>query len=190
MPFIAENIWQVLKNENDPISVHLCDWPKEQKEINQELVDKMKKLRLLVEKGRALRAEAGIRNRQPLKKMVVDQDLSENFKNILKDDLNVLEVELGKAISLDTEITPELKEEGIRRDIVRLIQDLRKQAGLIPNDKAKIHFETEKELTQIIEKAKSKIEADTSTELISGKIDSKHQIENGVDSKKIWLGLE
>ncbi|MGA2667241.1 MAG: isoleucine--tRNA ligase [Patescibacteria group bacterium] len=189
MPFLAENIWHVLREENEPVSVHLCDWPKSG-EVEVKLIDDMRKIRLLAEKGRALRAASGIRTRQPLKSLTINQDLPEDLKNILKDELNVIAIETGKEIKLDTEITPELKDEGVCRDIVRLIQDLRKQAGLQPDAVAKIHFEADQDLLRLIEKSKTQIQDHTKTEIISGRIKTSEQSENLVDNKNIWLGLE
>ncbi len=189
MPFLAENIWQVLREENEPISVHLCDWPKSG-EMEVKLIDEMQKIRLLAEKGRALRAASGIRTRQPLKSLTINQDLPEDLKNILKDELNVIAINIGKEIKLDTKITPELKDEGVCRDIVRLIQDLRKQAGLQPDAVAKIHFEADQDLLRLIEKSKNQIQDNTKTEIISGRIKTSEQSENLVDNKNIWLGLE
>ena len=189
MPFLAENIWQVLKDEQDLESVHLCDWP-EAGEIDQKLLDDMTIVRALAEKGRALRAESGIRNRQPLKSLTIDKEIFAELKDILKDELNVQEIIVAKELKLDTEITPELKEEGTRRDIVRLIQDLRKQAGLQPGDIVKVYFETEENLGKLIEKTKEQIQKDTKTEVRLGKKDLKCYVELVIEEQKIWLGLE
>lgn len=49
---------------------------------------------------------------------------------------------MKKRIKLDTKITPLLREEGIVREIVRQIQDLRKKANFVPKNKSKIYFST------------------------------------------------
>ena len=67
--------------------------------------------------------------------------------NIIKEELNVKEVEWesGKeeiAVDYDFELTPELKAEGMMRELLRLIQDTRKQAKYAFSDKVKLYFET------------------------------------------------
>ena len=198
VPFVAEEIYQNLKTDKDPESVHLCDWPMlfSEKEDNKKIIEDMKEVMKLAEKGRALRAENNIRVRQPLKSFTIDKDLGSELKKILKDELNVLEIIIGKELKLDTEITPELKEEGLRRDIIRLIQDLRKNAGLTPDQKVNIYYETSENINKIIIKYKDKIEKDTKTKIQAGKRQVKTSGEFDIDSAsggwhaKIWLGLE
>ncbi len=187
-PFVAEEIYQNLRTSGIE-SVHLCDWP-EAGEVNEKLLNEMKELRTLAEKGRALRSEAGIRNRQPLESLTIDKDISDEFKEILKDELNVFKIIVGKEIKLATKITPELKDEGTRRDIVRLIQDLRKTAGLTPEQSAAVYYQAEKNLEKIMKKFQEKIQNDTKTKLTLGKKEVKFQGEFDVDGSKIWLGLE
>jgi len=196
-PFIAEEIYQNLKTEKDPESVHLCDWP-EPGEIEEKLITEMSEVRNLAEKGRALRAENKIRNRQPLKSFSIDKDLSDELKEILKDELNVVEIIQAEKVALDSKITPELHEEGIRRDIVRLIQDLRKTAGLKPDQTVNIYYDAAENLKTIINKYQSQIEKETKTKIQFGKksFDSaqdrevKTSGEFSIDSATIWLGLE
>jgi len=136
-PFLAEKVFAVVKNNLDPESVHLADWPLVQKsDFERALLDEMATIRKLVELGHAERSSAGIKVRQPLAKATItglhitDNDLTQ----ILCEELNVREFdwqsmgELG--IILETEITPDLKKEGIERELVRLIQSLRKKKGL------------------------------------------------------------
>jgi len=209
MPFVAEEIYQSLKTDKDPESVHLCDWPEAGK-IDENLIADMQEVRNLAERGRAKRAENNIRTRQPLQSMTIDKELSDELKEILKDEFNVLEIIVGKEIKLDTKITPELKEEGLRRDLVRLIQDLRKNAGLTPGQKVNIYYATSEKINKIIAKNKNKIEKDTKTKIQAGKkpptlrsesrpesvgkvkTSGEFEIDNasGGWHAKIWLGLE
>jgi isoleucyl-tRNA synthetase len=65
-------------------------------------------------------------------------ELPEEYIRIIKDELNVKEVVLGEVNQLDTEITPALKDEGDMRELLRKIQEMRKEAGLEPKDKVAV----------------------------------------------------
>ena len=60
-------------------------------------------------------------------------------------------------MELNTTITEELKEEGILRDIIRAIQELRKTGGLNPNDSRDLVVFTEKAGRDFIDKYKEDI---------------------------------
>ncbi len=152
-----------------PESVHLCDWPV-LPSADLALIDSMSKVRTLVEKGLALRSGAGIKVRQPLAKFTystgsgsssgegnsvnsndssgegdVNDDgatvLSPEFLQIMADELNVKEVVAGNTTELDTNITQDLRDEGMVRDIVRAVQEQRKLAKLSPSDPIKLTIE-------------------------------------------------
>lgn len=190
LPFIAENIWQILKTKKDSLSVHLCGWPK-MGEIDGEIIQDMQKVRDFAEKGLALRAEKEIRVRQPLAKFEINLDLPQKFQEILKDELNVLEITRGKEIKLDTKITAQLKEEGIIRDILRLTQEQRKKAGLLPGKPVDLYYEAEGEVARIFAKFKERIQKTTQTNLINQKSSKiKTQGEEIINNQKIWLGVK
>ena len=73
---------------------------------------------------------------------------------LIKEETNVKEINFGKVLKLDTEITPELKEEGMVREIIRNIQEARKKAGLKPKDKILIRHQAVLELNEIVIKNK------------------------------------
>lgn len=155
-PFIAEELFIKLKEKN---SVHLADWPiADKKKIDKNLEEQMDKVREIVKIALSLRAKEGIKVRQPLntlyindKKIVADKNLC----SLIKEELNVKDVAYSEEIKLDTEITPELREEGIIREIIRFIQDARKEAGLQPGDKIRVVFTGDNELSDIIKKSKT-----------------------------------
>ncbi len=103
VPFITEEIYQNLVKVPYPDaheSIHLCDFP----EVNEGLIDKslehkMQLARKIVELGRAARNKAKIKNRQPLRKILVqlknpeDEALLLNLSDIIKDELNIKEIE-------------------------------------------------------------------------------------------------
>lgn len=139
-PFLAEEIFKNLSLEE---SVHLQDWPQvNNKLIQSELEEKMVQIRKICELGHAKRKEANIKVRQPLAKVRVtnlnfeDQDLLD----LIKQELNVKTVEINKGkgdltVELDTQITPLLQEEGEVRGIIRQVQEARKEAGCLINEK-------------------------------------------------------
>jgi len=156
MPFAADYIYQELKGDQE--SVHLCDWPEvDKKLIDKDLEEKMEKVREICSLALQKRAEAGIKVRQPLQQLTINnKQLTEEFLELIKEEVNVKEIVFGKTIELDTKITPELKEEGAAREFARQIQALRKKQGLTPKDKINVYF-SEKELQEIVEKNKEQI---------------------------------
>ena len=149
MPFVTEAMYQNLKNDSDPESVHLCDWPKVEKIDEQILID-MKRTREIVELGHHLREEAKVKVRQPLSELKVAQpELSKELSEIATDELNIKKLTFGaRKDELITEITPELEMEGIARELVRVIQSLRKNSGFDVADRIILSYETTDELIQ------------------------------------------
>lgn len=152
-PFIAEYIYQELKGEGG--SVHLRAWPTADEEfIDQKALTEMAATRKIVELGLAKRAEVGIKIRQPLAKAKVKSQKSKienEYLELIKDELNVKEIEqieeAGElTVELDTTLTDELKEEGIVRELIRTINNLRKEMKLTIQDRVKISYRAEDEL--------------------------------------------
>lgn len=136
MPFLAEHLYQELKGEKE--SVHLEDWPIANEQfIDKEVIERMKKTREAVEIGLALRSEAQIKIRQPLKQIqFADEELfNQLYEDLVKEELNVKEIVLGSKNWLDTEIPADLEEEGVLRELIRRINQLRKEKGLSIDDK-------------------------------------------------------
>lgn len=145
-PFSAEDVWQKLKLSNDTESVHLVSWP-EVKDVDEEVLKDMKTTRELVTAGLEQRQKAGIKVRQPLSTLEVAEKLSTEYLELIKEEVNVKEVGVGKEISINTEITPELKKEGDYREFLRSVQGLRKDLDLSPEDMVSITIpENQKEV--------------------------------------------
>ena len=228
IPFVTEEMYQNLKNDDMPESIHLCDYPvSNQDNRDIKLENKMRITRDAVSMGRALRSMHSIKIRQPLKAIhLVTKDKNEQktlieMKEIIKEELNVRNVifreneeelveysaqanfkvlgkKLGKdmkaaaekiktlskediqsllgnstlvldvegrtfdltieginvirnekenlkvlnqdslTVALDSELTDELIQEGIVRDMVRSVQNLRKDKGLEVTDRIKL----------------------------------------------------
>lgn len=143
-PFIAEEIY---KNLTADISVHLQEYPLGDETLLNEKLDKeMGIVRKIVEAGHAKRKEVGIKLRQPLSALTyqLSTRLDADLEQILTDELNVKKVEFKKSsknepeVELDTKITPELKEEGEARELIRMVQQKRKEQNLTLADKTKI----------------------------------------------------
>ena len=64
---------------------------------------------------------------------------------------------------MDTNITPELKNEGMTRELIRAIQDLRKKAGLNPQDKISLGMETDEAGGKFIKNFENEIKKGTNT---------------------------
>jgi len=140
-PFISEDIYRKLTGEE---SVHLKDFPLHQPSlVNEKLEKEMKEVRESVREGLAQRARAGIKVRQPLTKVYLENIPSKEMIEVVKEELNVKEVGLGDELSLDLELTPELKKEGLMREVVRVIQSARKNAELNVDDRIKLRLSSD-----------------------------------------------
>lgn len=96
-PFITEEIYQNLRTDSMPESIHLCDYPQVKKQqILEDLEAGMKQIRGLVEVGRALRSKIGVNVRYPLPEamLICDEHVEDTIKDLL--DLLVEEVNVKK----------------------------------------------------------------------------------------------
>ena len=92
-------------------------------------------------------------------------------------------------VSLNIKLTPELREEGAVREVVRAVNALRKDAGLTPNDKITLHLDPSTE--KLFGKFQDEIAKSTvSKKIIFAKKDLKHAGEVKLDEKNIWIGIE
>ncbi|MEE0349375.1 MAG: DUF5915 domain-containing protein, partial [Lachnospiraceae bacterium] len=122
IPFMTEDIYQNLVrsiNKNAPESIHLCDYPECKEEwIDKQLEQDMEEVLDVVVLGRACRNTANIKNRQPIGTMYVkaEQELSDFYKDIIEDELNVKSVTFTQDVRNFTSYNfkPQLKTLGRR----------------------------------------------------------------------------
>jgi isoleucyl-tRNA synthetase len=133
-PFIAEDMFQMLRSDADPESVHLMTWP-EAGERDTKLIQEMKQVRELASEALMLRQKADMKVRQPLASLSVPGELSSELAAILMEEVNVKEVKTGaEQVAIDTVLTPELIAEGDERAFARAVAEARKTEDLSPRD--------------------------------------------------------
>ncbi len=150
-PFIAESLWQRVSGfnfQNQHESVHLETWPlpAEHTQADEEVLVKMEAVRRIVESGLAKRDEAGIKIRQMLSAVMVSSlplELNREYEDLITEELNVQRLTWTSAaetlvVELDTVITPELQQEGWKREFIRLINNRRKDLNLNLADRTKV----------------------------------------------------
>ena len=184
-PFVADYVYRGI-NKASKESVHLDRWPEVQKKlIDEKLLEEMELARQIVEKGLAARAEAGIKVRQPLSSYTTSlaKQLPEDIIQIVKEELNIKKLNFGKD-EIDTELTNELKMEGETREIIRQINQLRKESGLTIDDKVIVYYEG---LVEIFSKFGAEIKKATlADEIAAGSTEKMKEVEGGkIGIKKI-----
>jgi len=218
VPFIAEELYQNLFRSANPEareSVHLTDFPiADEIKINDKLNGDVELAMKISSLGRAARAKAGIKVRQPLGKAVLGVE-TEGEKKALKnlatevmEEINVKQlVVLIEAkereefpsnmpdysvandarywVAISTELTPELIAEGVSRELVRHLQNMRRNAKFDITDHIITYYQTEEPLIkQVINSFVDYIKQETlSQELIDGlppdrAYGEKHRISN------------
>ena len=164
-PFFAEELYREVGGEKE--SVQLDNWPTID-DIDNELIEAMKVVRTLSSKGLEARMTAKINVRQPLASLSTGLTLPRdaNLIDLIKDEVNVKEVlsdpNLKDEVTLDTTMTPALKEEGELREFLRKIQDLRKEKGLSVGQMATLIATAD--LKELITKNEKEIKRVTSLE--------------------------
>ena len=280
IPFMTEDIYQNLVrsiNADAPESIHLCDFPEVHADwIDPKMEEDMADLLEIVVMGRAARNTANIKNRQPIGTMYVKSEfqLSEFYKEIIEDELNVKEVvfkddiadfisysfkpqmrtvgpKYGKLLNkikttlseldgnkamaelkstgelkldidgqeivlleedllidmaqmegyvsesdhtitvvLDTNLTPELIEEGFVRELVSKIQTMRKEAGFEVMDKIRVYAKDNDKIVSIMKNHGDEIKSEVlAEEIVTGETKG-YEKEWNINSEKVTMAVE
>ncbi|MFA5392442.1 MAG: class I tRNA ligase family protein [Candidatus Paceibacterota bacterium] len=198
-PFFSEIIWQELKKEQDKDSIHLADYPKEERRYqNKKILMLMQIVRDLATRTLGLRQKENIKVRQPLKGLrIKDYKLrgQRELLEILKEEINVKEIifnkNLASDIELDTKLTSELIEEGIIREIVRQIQEERKNQSLVPQDKIILNLYVDnQEIKKMIQNRIDYIQKESSIEQFNFKDNNFEGVIINLNENKIVIEVK
>lgn len=193
-PFLAEELYQKLTGNE---SVHLLDWP-EAGHMNDLMIRDMAFVREVINEGLSQRAKHSLKVRQPLQSVSVRDEkkiLNSELKAVILEELNVKEVfthnrtDTDLAV-LDLEITPELKREGLMREVIRHVQSARKQAGLQVDDRIKLSLSAQGELTEAIDEHKELIARETLATALDKAHKYSHKTGVKVDGEKLVISLQ
>ncbi|MFR6157472.1 MAG: isoleucine--tRNA ligase, partial [Coprococcus sp.] len=153
IPFMTEEIYRnivVNVDKNAPESIHFCDFPEVNEEwIDTKLEEDMDHVLQIVVQGRACRNTANIKNRQPIGKMYVKAafELSDFYKDIIADELNVKEVVFTDDVSAFTSYSfkPQLRTVGPKYG--KKLNAIRQYLGSVDGNAAMNELKTTGKLT-------------------------------------------
>ncbi len=204
-PFLAEELYHNLTGDNE--SIHLKDWLPAG-EIDNSMLRDMNALRTAVNDGLSKRASEGIKVRQPLASVKLINTISRDTPaevaqfliDIAKDELNVKSVEIvtdsesesaQPSVVYDLTITPELKREGLMREIVRHVQSARKQAGLQIDDRIVLSISSDdSEISQAIDAFADVIKAETLAVELNSAADESEKYDAKIEGKLVEISLK
>ncbi len=171
-PFLVDEVYRDLGGKEE--SIHVSEWPAIVSVADSALLlGAMTSARVLVAAALEARAKAGIKIRQPLQALLIQpMPFSlHGIDEVIKDEINIKDLRYNQKQSelvvLDTVITDELREEGRVRDIVRAIQEARKQAGLMPGQLRSLELEGSIEDVAVVKKYEAHIMKDTSVSAVT-----------------------
>ncbi len=211
-PFLAEELYQKLTGGE---SVHLLDWP-ESGRVNELAVTRMKAVRHLITVGLSLRAENKLKVRQPLQSATLKgsyKDFPKELLDIIQEELNVHELKINEnkvdpsksvlenveegnfsqlyQIELNTQLTPQLKREGLMREVIRNVQSARKAADLQVDDRIHLSLSTsDKELKKAIEEHADTIKAETLATNLVDRVAGGFESEAKVEGASLTIELK
>lgn len=204
-PFLAEELYHNLTGDNE--SIHLKDWLPAG-EIDNSMLRDMNALRTAVNDGLSKRASEGIKVRQPLASVKLIDTISQDTPaevaqfliDIAKDELNVKSVEIvtdsesesaQPSVVYDLTITPELKREGLMREIIRHVQSARKQAGLQIDDRIILSISSDdSEISQAVDAFADVIKSETLAVELNSAADESEKYDAKIEGKLVEISLK
>ena len=204
-PFLAEELYHNLTGDNE--SIHLKDWMPAG-EIDNSMLRDMNALRTAVNDGLSKRASEGIKVRQPLASVKLINTISQDTPaevaqfliDIAKDELNVKSVEIvtdsesesaQPSVVYDLTITPELKREGLMREIVRHVQSARKQAGLQIDDRIVLSISSDdSEISQAVDVFADVIKSETLAVELNSAASESEKYDAKIEGKLVEISLK
>lgn len=208
-PMTAEAIYMEFENSQE--SVHLEEWKELEKGfIYVDVLEKMELVKQIAETFHSIRAQEGLKVRQPLKELQIKTslELGDNYLTLLEDELNIERVFLvdvltqgeyrrlaeltGVSLSGDIELTQDLKDKGVVRELIRFINAMRKEAGLKPSDSPVETYNTKSDyLKSVIVKYKAELMTGTSAgDLLEVEENPKINNTVKVNEVEVTLGLK
>ncbi|MDP3696751.1 MAG: class I tRNA ligase family protein [Candidatus Taylorbacteria bacterium] len=203
-PFLAEDVHTRLHHgtKAGTDSVHLHDWPKvDKKFIDKKLEEEMNEVRNIVTAGLAVRKEKQLKVRQPLRSATIKRasKFSGDLDELVKEELNVKKLAYDNkqeaVVALDAELDQALIHEGYARELIRQIQDMRKEAKYHLDQKIHGQWHSDDgELSSAIHEWSEEIKKEALLkEFVSGPAGKKvYDVEKEFEiasGKKIWVGV-
>ena len=214
-PFLAEELYHSLTGDDE--SIHLKDWLPAGAVDEQVLAD-MARTRELINNGLSLRMkqdehQASIKVRQPLQfAAYAGVKLAEYYEQIMAEELNVKEIRWIENldehladydvtegaikpeswIEISKQLTPELKREGLMREVIRHVQSARKKAGLQVDDRIELGITSgDAEITQAVDAFTDTIKSETlAVKLGSAAADDMEKYDVKIDGKPVEIYLK
>jgi isoleucyl-tRNA synthetase len=172
----------------------------------------MKMIMQIASLGLKLRAQAGIKIRQPLSELRIgnleEKKLSKEAVALLKEELNIKQIVFAKLtedddwetgednniqIGLKKKISIQLRKEGSLREIIHAVQMLRKDGGLKASHRITLYIQGTPEIEKLIDDSRDLILEENRAEMIVSKSQAKGKLlaqkNLKINSKEIWLGI-
>ena len=214
-PFLAEELYHNLTGDDE--SIHLKDWLTAGA-VNDQVLADMARTRELINNGLSLRMkqdehQVSIKVRQPLQcAAYAGAKLAEYYEQIMAEELNVKEIRWIESldehladydvtegmikpeswVEISKHLTPELKREGLMREVIRHVQSARKKAGLQVDDRIELGItSSNSEITQAVNMFADTIKAETlAVKLGSAAADDVEEYDVKVDGKPVEIYLK
>ena len=212
-PFLAEELYHNLTGDNE--SIHLKDWLPAGA-VNEQALADMARTRELINNGLSLRMkkdehQESIKVRQPLQRATyAGAKLAEYYEQIMAEELNVKEIRWIENldehladydvtegvikpeswVEISKHLTPELKREGLMREVIRHVQSARKKAGLQVDDRIELGItSSDSEITQAVDMFADTIKAETLALKLGSAADDMEKYDVNVDGKPVEIYL-